>query len=182
MPDSAFPARQTTTTAPESTGAPASTTRAGRTADLLYSSLYGGAIGGATIALFFLVLDAFQGRPLFTPSLIGTAFFTGADPASVTATRLDMVAYFSLMHFVAFFALGAVASRLYVGVEILRGSATALGVVLFALLTITILAADVVLMSGVIGALGLFQVLAANAVTAWVMAAFVRKALAGRTA
>ncbi|HET9947919.1 MAG TPA: hypothetical protein VFQ22_03220, partial [Longimicrobiales bacterium] len=39
--------------------------------DLAFDAFYGGAIGGSTIALFFLVVDGLQGRPLFTPSLIG---------------------------------------------------------------------------------------------------------------
>lgn len=180
MPDAATSARPTTSTAPDNPGAPRR--RASSTADLLYSTLYGGALGGSAIAIFFLILDAVQGRPLFTPSLIGTTLFTAADPASVTSVRLDMVAYFSLVHFAAFFALGGVASRLYLGMEALRGRKGVLVTVIFALLTATLFAADRLFMAGVVATLGVFQVLTANAVTAWVMASFAARALGGRTA
>src|SRR5262249_1333713 len=44
-------------------------------ADLAYESLYCAAIGGSVIALFFLVIDAYNGHPLFTPSLLGGVLF-----------------------------------------------------------------------------------------------------------
>lgn len=69
-------------------------------------------IGGATIALFFLVVDSIQGRPMFTSSLLGQALFEGADPASVTEVRLDMVAYFTIVHLVSFLVLGGMLSYL----------------------------------------------------------------------
>ena len=53
--------------------------RARTRADLAYESLYCAAIGGSVIALFFLVIDAVNGQPLFTPSLLGGVLFGGAD-------------------------------------------------------------------------------------------------------
>jgi hypothetical protein len=185
MPEAASSVRSTTSAAPESAAAtPAGgrAPRASRAADLAYSTFYGGALGGSAIAVFFLILDAVQGRPLFTPSLIGTAFFTDADPAAVSGVRVDMVAYFSLVHFVAFFALGGVASLLYLKWAALRGRTLALAGVVFALLTATLLAADWLVIPGAVATLGLVRVLAANAVTAWVMAAFIAGALKARVA
>jgi len=165
------------TTSPDSAGAASRGPSPNKTADIVYGAFYGGAVGGAAIAVFFLILDTLQGRPLFTPSLIGTAVFTGTDPASVTTVRMDLVAYFSLVHFAAFFALGAAASQLYLTSAVMRRQAS-LAAVLFGLLTVTLFAADWLVMSGVVSLLGIFQVLAANAVTAWVMAAFISRAFA----
>ena len=40
--------------------------------DFLLESLYAGVLGGSAVALFFLVADLLDGRPFFTPSLIGS--------------------------------------------------------------------------------------------------------------
>ena len=37
-----------------------------------------GLIGAATIAVWFLILDMIQGRPLYTPTVLGTALFRGS--------------------------------------------------------------------------------------------------------
>ena len=36
-----------------------------------------GLLGAATIAIWFLILDMIQGRPLYTPTVLGTALFRG---------------------------------------------------------------------------------------------------------
>lgn len=36
-----------------------------------------GLIGAATIAIWFLILDTIQGRPLYTPTVLGIALFRG---------------------------------------------------------------------------------------------------------
>jgi hypothetical protein len=160
----------------------AGTPRASRVADLAYSSFYSGALGGSAIALLFLILDAVRGEALFTPSLLGTALFTGADAATVATVRLDMVAYFSAVHFAAFFTLGGIASRLYVDTDALRGRVGRLAVVIFVLMTGALFAADLLLMSGAVSRVGIVPVLVANAVTAGVMASFIGRALANRVA
>jgi hypothetical protein len=80
------------------------------TADVLYESFYSGAIGGAVIALFFLVLDIVGGRPLFTPSLVGSVLFFGESAEAVTGVRLEGVALASIVHLLAFMLLGLMAS------------------------------------------------------------------------
>jgi len=178
MSDSVSPALPTTSGSRERASSQSAirAPRSSRAADLAYSSFYGGALGGSAIAVFFLILDAVRGRPLFTPSLLGSALFTGTDPDTVTTVRVDLVAYFSVVHFAAFFALGAVASVLYRGSGALPGRTAALAGVLFALLTGALLVGDWLLMPGVVSVLGVFQVLAANAVTAGVMTWFIRRA------
>ncbi|HKA33610.1 MAG TPA: hypothetical protein VKH64_10380 [Candidatus Binatia bacterium] len=82
----------------------------------LYSEgIVAGFIGAATIALWFLLLDAINGRPFYTPSLLGTALFNrGAMPASPESVpvSLDMTLMYTWVHFLAFCIIGGFASRL----------------------------------------------------------------------
>ncbi len=38
-----------------------------------------GVIGAATIAIWFLILDTIDSRPLYTPSVLGTVLFGGGN-------------------------------------------------------------------------------------------------------
>ncbi len=143
-------------------------------ADLLYDAFYGAAVGGSTIAIFFLVVDLIAGHPLFTPSLIGTVLVTGADAAAVTEVRLDMVAYFSAAHFGSFLALGAVVSLMCRWTGLSKTSPRAVVAVVFTLLTAGFLVGGRLLIPGVGAVIGLPAILAANLVTAFSMAAFLK--------
>lgn len=74
--------------------------------DFLYESFFAAAIGGSAVALFFLVVDTLAGRPFFTPSLLGTVLFLGVPAEAATEIRLDMVARYTVVHFVVFGAVG----------------------------------------------------------------------------
>lgn len=78
--------------------------------DFLFDAFYAGAIGGSIVALFFLLIDVFNGQPFFTPSLMGTVLFTGAAAESVNTVQLNMVSYYTLVHFLTFAILGAAVS------------------------------------------------------------------------
>jgi len=162
--------------AAESTGAAGGLHRPSRANDLAYGAFYGGALGGSIIAIFFLIVDAIRGQALYTPSMLGTALFLDTV---VPGVRLDMVALFSIVHFAAFVALGGVASWLHLTWEPLRDRAVALAILLFVLLTGALFLGDWLFMDGVAAALGIFEVLLANALTAAAMAAFVTRALPG---
>lgn len=84
-------------------------------ARLYREGLLAGCIGGAVIALWFLILDTLAGRPLYTPSVLGTALFQGpAALASPTAAPIavDMVVAFSCVHWLVFAAVGGIAAWL----------------------------------------------------------------------
>ena len=82
---------------------------------LYQEGIVAGIIGAATIAIWFLILDAINGRPLYTPTVLGTALFKGgealASPESL-AVNLDMVLMFTWIHGLVFIIIGGVASRL----------------------------------------------------------------------
>jgi hypothetical protein len=74
-----------------------------------------GLIGAATIAVWFLILDAIQGRPLYTPTVLGTALFRGGAgltlPESL-AVSLEIALWFTWVHGLVFVVLGGAAAWL----------------------------------------------------------------------
>ena len=93
---------------------PASST-AEEISKLYQEGIVAGIIGAATIAIWFLILDAINGRPLYTPTILGTALFKGgeglASPEGL-AVNLDVVLMFTWVHGLVFIIIGGVASRL----------------------------------------------------------------------
>lgn len=81
-------------------------------ADILYESFYTAGVGGSVVALTFLLLDGVADRLFYTPSLVGQMLFTGAPASSVTSVSLKAVAYYTPVHFAAFFLVGLVAALL----------------------------------------------------------------------
>ena len=82
---------------------------------LLAEGTIAGLIGAATIALWFLVVDTLRGRPLYTPSLLGTALFGGRDALASAESHpisLLMVVLFTLTHGLIFVVIGQIAARL----------------------------------------------------------------------
>jgi len=82
---------------------------------LYQDGIVAGVTGAAIIAIWFLIIDAFNGRPLYTPTVLGTALFKGG--AGLTApeslpVNLDMVLMFTWVHGLVFIVLGGIASRL----------------------------------------------------------------------
>ncbi len=82
---------------------------------LFREGIAAGLIGGATIAVWFLFLDALAGRPLYTPSTLGLALFKGRAAllaAAPDAVSLEMVMAFSVVHWLVFAVIGSVTSWL----------------------------------------------------------------------
>ena len=73
-----------------------------------------GLIGAATIAVWFLALDILRGRPLYTPTVLGTALARRPELASpeTMPISLGMVVLFTFVHGVVFLAIGAAATGL----------------------------------------------------------------------
>src|SRR5436309_12671786 len=96
------------------TGATASTTPETRTMTLAREGRIAGLIGAATIAVWFLILDSLSGRPLYTPTVLGTALFRrgGTTPLSEIRPNLEMVLMFTWVHGLVFVAIGGIVARL----------------------------------------------------------------------
>ncbi len=104
------------TDAPDLATAP--TTDAGPPEDaarLYQEGMVAGVIGAVIVALWFLIIDTVNGRPLYTPTVLGTALFRRGGGPLATETlpvSFEMVGMFTWVHALAFVAIGGIASRL----------------------------------------------------------------------
>jgi hypothetical protein len=74
-----------------------------------------GVAGAAAIALWFLVVDLYAGRPFYTPTVLGHAVFngtTGLAGVENVEPSLELVLGFTWIHGLSFLLLGLLASRL----------------------------------------------------------------------
>lgn len=131
--------------------------------------LFAGVIGGLVVAVFFLVVDTLQGRPLFTPSLLGTVLFQDVPASQVAGVNVPMMFAYTGVHMILFVITGLVAAIMVHQFE----SHPAVGmvmVILFICFEVGFLALAWALMPGVIGALGAWLVALANLLSAVAMA------------
>jgi len=134
--------------------------------ELAFDACYCGAVGGSVVAIFFLIVDAVNGQALFTPALMGTVLFAGADAATVDAVRIDMVAYYTGVHFASFGALGVAVSVVVHEVELHARHPALLLVLLFAALEGGFALAASAFLPGVIERVGPVLVAFANLMAA----------------
>src|SRR5213083_1834976 len=73
---------------------------------LLTQGLFTGLVGAGVVALWFFMLDVAAGHPLRTPAALGAALLFGASNAGTVEVNLGVVAAYTVVHLVAFFAAG----------------------------------------------------------------------------
>ncbi len=99
------------------------------------AGLIAGSLGAVTLAIWFLMIDMVQGRPLFTPTMLGTLFFKGGeglaglDRLPITA---DVVLGFTFLHWMVFVLLGGIAAWLLESAE--RNPSVGFGILLLFML------------------------------------------------
>jgi hypothetical protein len=128
---------------------------------LIVDGMITGAIGAATTAVWFLLLDVLAGRPFYTPAALGSALLLGAQtPAEVQLTTGIVVAY-TFVHLLAFFAVGVAIEWLAKRLELIPSFWL---MSLLALIVLDVLFVGVVasLALWVLGAVGLWAVFVAN--------------------
>jgi hypothetical protein len=85
------------------------------TSKIYEEGIVAGLIGAATIAIWFLILDTVAGRPLYTPTVLGTALFRGGSgltaPESLRPS-FELVLWFSWVHVLVFVVIGGAAAGL----------------------------------------------------------------------
>jgi hypothetical protein len=147
------------------------------TARVHQEGIAAGVLGASVIALWFLILDTLQGRPLYTPTVLGTALFKGSaalEAAPAAGANLDMVLMFTWVHFLVFAFLGGVVSRLLAVAE----AAPDLGfgiILLFVVFEFGFLAAWMVFAEPVLRSVAWYSVFASNLLAAAVMAVYLRR-------
>ena len=144
--------------------------------DLVYDGFYSAAIGGSVLGLYFLLIDLVAHRPLFTPALLGSVLFGGSAADSVTRVRLDMAAYFILVHFGLFGALGTSLAIVVSQVRTLVGHPLRMIGLLLLVLEGGFLLAESLFLPGIVEMIGLGRITVGNVLTASSMALFMLKA------
>ena len=97
-----------------------------------------GLIGGATIALWFLILDSLRGHPLYTPTLLGTALLepgTPVAPPEALPISVPVVLLFTALHGAIFVGIGEIAALLVRLAE--KNANYTFGIVLFLVIFIS---------------------------------------------
>jgi hypothetical protein len=147
-----------------------------KTNDILYETFYAGAIGGSALALLFLVSDLVVGRPLFTPSLLGSTLLFGTPLDLAPALSLEAVALFTLVHFALFGVLGLVGSLLVRSMEAHERRPMWVTLVLFGVMEMGALLPIHALAPDLAATLGYTRVSVINLATAAAMVAFLHHA------
>ena len=140
--------------------------------DISFDALLSGGLGGSMVALFFLVVDAFDGQPLFTPALMGSVLFGGMQASAVTGVQMEMVAYYSLVHFATFGALGFAVAFLLHEAELHSRHPVVVMLGCFAVLEVGFALGAAAFLPGVIERLGAASVAVSNLLAATSMALF----------
>jgi hypothetical protein len=93
--------------------------------------LVAGLVAAVTLAIWFLIVDSLGGRPLYTPTVLGTALLRrgeGLATPELLPTSFEMILGFTWVHLLVFLLIGMGASRLLVMAE--RNPNVGFGVVL----------------------------------------------------
>jgi len=127
-----------------------------------------GLVGASVIALWFLLVDTFAGRPLYTPTVLGAALFhggAGIENESAVTPSLELVAGFTWVHYLVFMLIGIGAARLMALAE--RNPSLGFGIVLFfAVFEFGFLLASMVFAEGVLQRLAWPAVVVGNLLAA----------------
>jgi len=146
------------------------------TARLYQEGIVAGILGAATVAVWFFVIDTIQGRPLYTPTVLGTALFgrgAGLTMLESLPVSLEMVLMFTWVHGMAFAAMGGIVSRLLGVVE--RNPSVGFGILLlFVVFEFVFTVTAMLFAAPILKVLTWPAVLVANLLAAAVMAGYFR--------
>ncbi|MGZ8377651.1 MAG: hypothetical protein ACXW61_16430 [Gemmatirosa sp.] len=137
---------------------------------LLREGLTVGMIGAGAVALWFLLVDLLGGRPLHTPALLGAVLSGTSDAAAAVEGdgRLGFAAVYTVVHLLAFGALGVLATFLVHRAQ-RSPSLIALLVMLFAAVEVAFTGFVALLEVQAIGNIAWYQVAIGNVVAALAM-------------
>ncbi len=139
-----------------------------RARNLMEEGVLCGIIGAASVAVFFLLVDSLQARPLWTPSLLGSVLFLGQKATDVTGVNYTMVFAYTGLHVLLFLLAGVVLAWMVSQVE--RNPQFGLFLVLlFMLFQAILFGFEVTLVPSLVGAIGAGVVIAANLLAAAAM-------------
>ena len=76
-----------------------------------------GLIGATAVAVWFFIVDAINGRPFYTPAMLGAAVFQGLRDPALVEIAFPTVIMYSMLHVVAFITVGVIAAALVAEAE-----------------------------------------------------------------
>jgi hypothetical protein len=89
----------------------------GRWVDTVREGMVAGFLGGAVVAVWFLLYDAIRLRPLHTPALLGAAVLQGLRDPQQLIPRLDVVVGYTIFHFAVFAFFGIAVAAVLLAAE-----------------------------------------------------------------
>jgi hypothetical protein len=138
---------------------------------ILEDGFFCGVLGAGVVALWYLVLDTLAGRPLFTPSLLGSLLFQkGANLANITI-QPQVVFWYTAVHAFVFLIVGMIAAWLAAQFEKFPSVGIAM-MFLFVIFETAFFAFALAIGKSVLGTLGLWTVAVANLLAAGAMAGY----------
>jgi hypothetical protein len=90
-------------------------TSASRESRVYSEGIIAGLAGAATIAVWFFLLDVLNGRPFYTPMVLGTALFSRAGELVMPpefSISFETVLMYTAVHTLVFCAVGGIAAKL----------------------------------------------------------------------
>jgi hypothetical protein len=96
------------------TSAPAVVSEPSEFSGVYVEGVVAGLIGAATIAIWFFILDVYNGKPFYTPNVLGAALsLSGTIPDPATAPiSMELVVFYTWIHALIFCAIGGLAAKL----------------------------------------------------------------------
>lgn len=79
---------------------------------VLKEGVVAGLLGAVAVALWFLLLDLINGRPLLTPSVLGQVLLLGRTVPETGTIHAGAVALYTVFHFTAFILFAMVVVKL----------------------------------------------------------------------
>ncbi len=131
----------------------------------------GGVIGAATVALWFVVYDTAEGRPFYTPALLGCVLLKGIREPKAVHVSASVILGYTVLHGAAFIAFGVLAAVLLALTE--YEPILLLGVfVLFTCFEVFFFSAVMLMNEPLVEALGWWTILVANILASTAMLAY----------
>jgi hypothetical protein len=130
-----------------------------------------GLIGATAVAVWFLIVDSINGRPLYTPNRLGTALLDVFGPRGMEGMATHVVLY-TIVHVFAFILVGMLVSLVVHRAE-REPSILALFLVLFVVVELAFYGLTAILSdSGLLGDFAWYQVGVANLIAAFLMGTY----------
>ena len=138
----------------------------------LREGLIAGLIGATSIAIWFLIVDTIEGRPFYTPTVLGIGLLSVFGPRGDEGAVAQVLAY-TIFHYGIFLGIGVLVSYIVHRAE-QDDTVLAVALILFVALEIGFYGLVAVLsQSRQVGSLAWYQVLAGNLIAALTMGIYV---------